>query len=230
MTPRSSPVIGITPCSQLSDYEEAVRLAGGTARVLSMDEPPSLDGLDGVLFTGGGDIDPSYYRDRRHPRTNDPDARRDTYELALAELALRGDRPVLAVCRGLQLINVAAGGTLIQDIPSQVPSAITHQVSTALDAIAHNVTVAGDSALARALRSEIGANGSIEVNSRHHQAPGRLGDGFVVSATAPDGVVEAIERPTARFCIGVQWHPENFWNSGRFRSLFESFVRAASRR
>jgi putative glutamine amidotransferase len=80
------------------------------------------------------------------------------------------------------------------------------------------------------LQSEIDANGSIEVNSRHHQAPGRLGDGFVVSATSPDGVVEAIERPKARFCIGVQWHPENFWKSGRFRSLFESFVRAASQR
>ena len=230
MTTRSTPVIGITPCGQLPDYEEAVRLAGGTPRVLSIDEPPSLDGLDGVLFTGGGDIDPSYYGETRHPRTNDPDARRDKYELALAELALGSDRPVLAVCRGLQLINVAAGGTLIQDIPSEVPAAVTHQVSTALDAIAHNVTVARDSALARALQSEIRADGSIEVNSRHHQAPGELGEGFVVSATGPDGVVEGIERPSARFCIGVQWHPENFWRSGTFRSLFESFISAARRR
>lgn len=227
MITRPTPVIGITLCNQLPDYEESVRRAGGQPRVLSMDDPPSLDGLDGVLFTGGGDIDPAYYRDNRHPRTKDPDARRDAYELALAALALSADRPVLAVCRGLQVINVAAGGTLIQDIPSQVPTAVTHHVSTALDAFAHNVTVARGSTLAQALQQEIGENGSIEVNSRHHQAPGEIGDGFVVSATSPDNVVEAIERPQARFCVGVQWHPENFWRSGRFRSLFEAFVRAA---
>jgi len=227
---RPLPVIGITPCNQLPDYEESVRQAGGAPRVLSMDEPPSLDGLDGVLFTGGGDIDPSYYRDSRHPHTQEPDARRDSYELALATLALRADLPVLAVCRGLQLINVAAGGTLIQDIPAQVPAAVSHQLTTPLDGIAHDVTIARDSVLARALQPQLGAGPAVKVNSRHHQSPSQIGEGFVVSATAPDGVIEAIERPGSRFCVGVQWHPENFWRRGTFRSLFESFIKAASQR
>ncbi len=203
-------MIGITPCNQLPDYMESVRLAGGDPLVLSMDEPPSLQGLDGVLFTGGGDIDPTYYRDSRHPRTQDPDAQRDSYELGLAGLALRADLPVLAVCRGLQLINVAAGGTLVQDIPSQMPAPVSHQLATPLDASAHDVTVERHSVLARVLESELDAGGHVTVNSRHHQSAETPGEGFVVSATAPDGVVEAIERPKARFCLGVQWHPENY--------------------
>ena len=153
---------------------------------------------------------------------------RDLYDLALVEAFEEAGKPIFGVCRGLQLINVAAGGTLIQDIPAQVPAAVSHQLTTPLDAIAHGVTIARDSVLARALQPQLGAGRAIEVNSRHHQSPSQIGQGFVVSATAEDGVIEAIERPESRFCVGVQWHPENFWRRGTFRSLFESFIEAAS--
>src|ERR687891_2169886 len=121
-------VIGITPCNRLTDYVEAIRRAGGDPRVLSLDAEPSLDGIDGVLMTGGGDVDPAHYREPRHPRTNEPDRARDDFEIALAKLALQRNLPILAVCRGLQVVNVAAGGTLIQDIPSEVNRALEHQV------------------------------------------------------------------------------------------------------
>lgn len=220
-------VIGITPCNRLNDYLESVRRAGGDPRVLSMDAPPTLDGLDGVLFTGGGDVDPVHYRDARHPNTNAPDTPRDAFELALAKLALAKNTPLLAVCRGLQVINVAAGGTLIQDIPAQVNQALGHQVDSPPFAIAHEVWVSPDTTLARVMHEELTDGEVLQVNSRHHQAVDKTADGFMVSATAPDGVIEAIERPGARFCVAVQWHPENFWRTGEFRSLFEEFVKAA---
>jgi putative glutamine amidotransferase len=223
-------VIGITPSTRLTDYLESVRRAGGDPRVLSMDTPPTLEGLDGVLFTGGGDVDPAHYGDTRHLKTNEPDSARDAFELALAKLALASDMPLLAVCRGLQVINVAAGGTLTQDIPAQVNQALGHHVETPPVAIAHEVWVAPGTVLARVMQEELVDGEVLQVNSRHHQAVDKTAEGFTISATAPDGVVEAIERPDARFCIGVQWHPENFWRTGEFRSLFEEFVKAAETR
>ena len=223
-------VIGITPSNRLTDYVESVRRAGGEPRVLSMDEGPSLDGIDGVLFTGGGDVDPAHYHDARHPNTNEPDPARDAFELELAKLALAANTPLLAVCRGLQVVNVAAGGTLIQDIPAQVNQSLGHQVNSPPYAIAHEVWVTADTTLARVMQEELGDGEVLQVNSRHHQAIDKTAEGFTVSATAPDGVVEAIERPSAPFCVAVQWHPENFWRTGEFRSLFEEFVRAAESR
>lgn len=220
-------IIGITPSNRLNDYLESIKRAGGEPRVLSTDSPPTLDGLDGVLFTGGGDVDPAHYRDARHPNTNEPDAVRDAFELALAKLALAKGTPLLAICRGLQVINVAAGGTLIQDIPAQVNQPLGHQVDSPSFAIAHEVWVTSGTALARVMREELDDSEVLQVNSRHHQAIGKTAEGFTISATAPDGIVEAIERPGARFCLAVQWHPENFWRTGEFRSLFEEFVKAA---
>jgi putative glutamine amidotransferase len=220
-------VIGITPSNRLTDYIESVKRAGGEPRVLSIDMPPTLDGLDGVLFTGGGDVDPAHYRDARHPNTNEPDAARDAFELALAKLALEKDTPLLAICRGLQVVNVAAGGTLVQDIPAQVNQPLGHQVDSPPFAIAHEVWVTSGTLLARVMQEELGDSEVLQVNSRHHQAIAKAAEGFTISATAPDGIVEAIERPAARFCVAVQWHPENFWRTGEFRSLFEEFVKAA---
>jgi putative glutamine amidotransferase len=220
-------VIGITPSNRLNDYLESVKRAGGEPRVLSLDVPPSLDGLDGVLFTGGGDVDPAHYHDARHPNTNEPDPARDAFELALAKLALAKGTPLLAICRGLQVVNVAAGGTLMQDIPAQLNQALGHQVDSPASAIAHEVWVTAGTALARVMQEELDGSEVLQVNSRHHQAIGKTAEGFTISATAPDGIVEAIERPSARFCIAVQWHPENFWRTGEFRSLFEEFVKAA---
>jgi putative glutamine amidotransferase len=220
-------VIGITPNDRLSDYLESVKRAGGEPRVLSLDAPPTLDGLDGVLFTGGGDVDPARYGDVRHPNTNEPDAARDAFEITLAKLALETDTPLLAVCRGIQVINVAAGGTLLQDIPAQVNQPHGHQIDSPSYALAHEVWVTPGTELARVMQEELKDGEVLQVNSRHHQAVGKTAEGFTISATAPDGVVEAIERPGARFCVAVQWHPENFWRTGEFRSLFEEFVKAA---
>jgi putative glutamine amidotransferase len=220
------PVIGITPCRLLPDYVESVRRAGGEPRVLQIDGAASLKELDGVLLTGGGDIDPARYKAVPHPKTDRPDAVRDTFELELARLALEHHGPVFGVCRGLQVLNVAAGGTLIQDIPSEVNHPLGHQIDSPLYAIAHEVWVARDSALARTMQEELADDEVLQVNSRHHQAIKETAPGFSVSATAPDGVIEAIERPTSRFCVAVQWHPENFWRTGEFRALFEEFVKA----
>lgn len=223
------PVIGITPCRLLPDYIESIRRAGGEPCVLQLNAEPSLKGLDGVLLTGGGDIAPSYYHETPHSKTNPPDALRDTFELELAKLALADDVPLLGVCRGLQVLNVTAGGTLIQDIPSEINQAVGHEVNVPLSAIAHEVWITRGTALSNALQEELGDGEVLQVNSRHHQAIKQPAPGFNVSATAPDGVIEAIERPGARFCMAVQWHPENFWRTGEFRALFEEFVRACEK-
>jgi putative glutamine amidotransferase len=220
-------VIGITPCNRLPDYVESIRRAGGDPRVLAIDSSPSLSGLDGVLFTGGGDIDPARYGEARHPKTGAPDTVRDDFELALARLALADDVPTLGVCRGVQLITVAAGGSLIQDIASEVTQALTHQVDTPLYAIAHEVWVARGSTLSSVMQEELADGEVLQVNSRHHQAVKTPAPGFEVSATAPDGIIEGIERPSARFCLAVQWHPENFWRTGEFRALFEEFIKVS---
>jgi len=140
------------------------------------------------------------------------------------------DLPLLAICRGAQVLNVAVGGTLIQDIPSSVESVLKHAISKPRDALAHEVSITPGSRLHAALGSSVAASGDCRVNSRHHQSVGRLGTGLVATATASDGVVEAIEQPEARFCLGIQWHPENFWRTGEFKPLFESFVAAARER
>jgi putative glutamine amidotransferase len=223
------PIIGITPCRRLPDYEMSVRRAGGEPCVLQIDAAASLKKLDGLLLTGGGDVDPARYKAAPHPKTEPPDAARDGFELELVRLALEGDVPILGVCRGMQIMNVAAGGTLIQDIPSEVNRPLGHQIDNPLYAIAHEVWVARDSALGAAMKEELGDGEVLQVNSRHHQAIQQMAPDFKVSATAPDGVIEAIERPASRFCVAVQWHPENFWRTGEFRALFEDFVRACER-
>ena len=223
------PIIGITPCRMLPDYVESIRRAGGEPCVLQLGEGASLKDLDGVLLSGGGDIDPAIYKEPRHPKTNDADTARDSFELELARLAIESDLPMLGVCRGLQVINVAGGGTLIQDIASEVNHPLGHEVPTPLYAIAHEVWVSRESALAKAMVEELDGGETLQVNSRHHQAIRQTAAGFDVSATAPDGVIEAIERPASRFCVAVQWHPENFWRTGEFRALFEGFVKACER-
>jgi putative glutamine amidotransferase len=212
------------------DYLTSLERAGATPRVIdpAVDRVPAvLDECDGVLLTGGADVDPMHYgADDRHP-TLKLDATRDAYEMVLAREALARDMPLLAICRGVQLLNVAAGGTLVQDIPSHRPSDIVHGQRQPLTSTPHTVRVQSGSALASLLGTR--AAGDIAVNSRHHQSVDRVAPGFLVSAVAPDGIVEGIERTGARFCVGVQWHPENFWESGEFSSMFAGFVEAATR-
>jgi putative glutamine amidotransferase len=227
-----APTIGVTRCSRLDDYIASVEQTGARARVLEVTESPRkvLTEIDGLLLTGGGDIDPVFYREERHPSTDDAEPGRDEFEIDLARRAIAADLPTLAICRGVQVLNVAAGGTLVQDIPSAVESDLTHSVAEPRNFECHDIAVAPGSKLAQILGPQGDAPCSCRVNSRHHQAVGRPGTGLVVSATAADGVIEAVEAPGNRFCIGVQWHPENFWQTGEFRPLFEEFVNAARER
>jgi putative glutamine amidotransferase len=222
------PTIAIAPCSKLPDYEEAVRRAGGDPRILdrAVDRPADvIGGIDALLLAGGGDVLPALYGAAAHATFDAAETGRDDYEIELVQRALDADIPVLAICRGIQLLNVARGGTLIQDIPDEVGPSVNHRVSTPPYSIAHDVWVEPGSLLER-LMSDRMEGDALPVNSRHHQAPKTLGAGLVASATAPDGVIEAIEDASRRFCLGVQWHPENFWRTGEFRGLFEALVEA----
>ena len=229
MTEPKKPVIGVTRCSKLPDYLSSVAQAGAEPRVLEFSDSPGdvLETIDGLLLTGGGDVDPAIYGAARHAAVHDAEEGRDRFEIDLARQAIARDVPILAICRGAQVLNVAAGGTLVQDIPSEIASDLSHSVERPADAIAHDIHVEPGSRLAHTLGHAIDGSGRCRVNSRHHQSVGRLGEALVVSARAADGMVEAIERPDATFCIGVQWHPENFWRAGRFSTLFDSFIAAA---
>ncbi|MGH9240156.1 MAG: gamma-glutamyl-gamma-aminobutyrate hydrolase family protein [Vicinamibacterales bacterium] len=226
------PVIAIAPCSKQHDYEEAVRRAGGEVRILNYetDRPADVvNEVDGILLPGGDDVLPSLYGADPHPTFDAAEPGRDAYELELATRAGDADLPLFAICRGIQVLNVARGGTLVQDIPSELPDAIPHEVRDTPFTIAHDVWVSDGTLLHTLLRERIDGD-ACPVNSRHHQAVQKVGSGLVVSATAPDGVIEAVEDPSKRFCVGVQWHPENFYRTGEFRALFEAFITAAQER
>jgi len=192
----------------------------------------ALAEVGGLLLTGGGDVDPARYGETPHQTLDEVDLVRDEFEIALIAAARARDLPIFAICRGVQVLNVAAGGTLVQDIPSEVPGAVNHSLVVPPHPpyeLAHEVWVEKDSLLAKLLGERLVGSDTCEVNSRHHQAVKTVAPGYRVSATAPDGVIEAIEDPAARFCLGVQWHPENFFRTGEFRSLYEGFLEAASK-
>ena len=225
-------VIAVAPCAKQHDYEESIRRAGGDVRILNYatDAPAEVvRGVDGVLLTGGGDVRPAWYGAEPHPTFDAAEPGRDEYELELARRAGEANLPLLAICRGIQVLNVARGGTLIQHIPDELRESVTHTLREPPYAIAHDVWVADGSLLERLMRDRLEGD-VLPVNSRHHQAVSALGEGLVVAATAPDGVVEAVEDPGQRFCLGIQWHPENFYRTGEFRAIFEAFVAASRRR
>lgn len=221
------PIIGITPCSRVVDYVESVKRAGGEPLVLdpAEDAGRALDRIDALLMTGGLDVDPLLYGETPHA-TTEIDAERDAFEIPLSRAAVTRDMPLFAICRGVQVLNVAAGGSLIQDIPSSVATDVSHSIDIPKNHVAHSVHVTPGSRLAAALGTAT-PPGTCAVNSRHHQAVGRVAPSFIVSAVSPDGVVEGIERPESAFCVGVQWHPENFWQTGEFAGLFSALVEAA---
>jgi putative glutamine amidotransferase len=231
VTRRTRPVIGVA--WPQPDYLKALEHAGAEPRILKPEHDPlpdALAGCDGVLLTGGADVHPARYGATPPHATVKPDPERDAYEVEIVRHVLARDVPVLAICRGVQLLNVVAGGTLVQDIPTERPSSVVHKRPVpprVKRARAHDVTIAPGSCLSLLLAPRVRRNGRLPVNSRHHQALGDVAPGFVVTATAPDGLIEAIERPDARFCVGVQWHPENYWRTGEFAPLFEGLVAAA---
>jgi len=226
--------IAVTNCAKLEDYKQAVVHAGGEVRVVEhgMDVAEALRGAGGLLLTGGDDVAPSRYGETGHTATVEGAPERDEFEIALVQEARRIGMPIFAICRGVQVLNVACGGTLVQDIPSQVENALDHAFKVPPHKpfdYAHDVWVDDNSLLAKLMAERLNGSDSCAVNSRHHQAVKTAAPGFRVVATAPDGIIEAIEDPSARFCLGVQWHPENFWRTGEFRPLFEGFVEASNR-
>lgn len=181
--------------------------------------PDLLRRVRGWLLTGGDDIAPELYGERPHPALKEVNQARDRMDLLLARGALAQGLPVLGVCLGIQMLTVAAGGTLVQDLPSQVPGAGEHSGGAR-----HPVRVEPGSRLAAILGAP-----EVEVNSFHHQAVRRLGRGFRVAARAPDGVVEAVERAGGPFAMGVQWHPERPGCApAASDGLFAAFVGAAA--
>lgn len=239
------PVIGI-PCARIEldanrlpvmgvqrTYIEALQRAGAVPLLIpvGMQEEALkelIGRLDGLLLAGGEDVDPQFYGAVHHPTMRHTDPLRDETEIMLTRWMAAQDRPVLAICRGHQLLNVALGGTLIQDIPSELLLACDHPrfyPAHALDELAHEVRLAADSRLFAVFGQE-----SLWVNSRHHQAVKELGDGLIATAWAPDDVIEGIEMPGRRFVVGVQWHPENLLDAvPAMRRLFEAFVAEAAR-
>jgi putative glutamine amidotransferase len=234
----AQPVIGLTldaeppgGYSQLpwyairENYCAAVVRAGGLPVLLPHEVEQAeayLRLIDGLIVTGGAfDVDPALFgADTRHATVKTKD-RRTQFELAATRLALAKDRPVLGICGGEQLLNVALGGNLIQHIPDEVPGALVHEQQTPRHEPAHSVRFAEGTRL-----REIAGAAEAPVNSTHHQAVKSPASGLVVDATAPDGVIEGIEDPRRRFCIGVQWHPE-YGISEADRRLFAAFVAAA---
>ena len=223
------PLVGITHCRKLEDYRQAVLHVGAQVRILepSMRVADALDGIDGLLLTGGEDVDPARYGEAAHPTVVDANPTRDAFEIGLVAAARARALPLLGICRGIQLLNVACGGTLVQDIPSQLAGTLAHQLASpphqSYD-VAHEVWIDKGSLLAGLMNDRLNGVDTCDVNSRHHQAVKSVAAGFRVSATAPDGVIEAIEDPSGAFCLGVQWHPENFWRTGEFRGVFEGLI------
>lgn len=234
---RTEPLVAVARCRALDDYLQSLRRAGATAVIVdaSGGSPLTvLDQMDGILLTGGGDVDPRLYGEDPDASFEPAEAGRDAFEIELVTRAIEREVPVLAICRGVQVLNVACGGTLVQHIPDQVPRALEHRVTAPPDAFAHLVRVAPGSRLAALLGPSQGRAGfdapCWPVNSRHHQAVKHVAPGCVATATAEDGMIEAIERTASRVCIGVQWHPENFWRTGTFDRLFAGFVEACRHR
>jgi putative glutamine amidotransferase len=211
--------------SESNDYLRALAAAGVPRSAIDvvMPKSPARRPFDALLLGGGVDVDPARYAMPVLADGNvEIDAERDAIDFSLLEQAFRAGMPVLGICRGLQVVNVALGGTLVQDISIERPSSVLHQRTkdekTRLD---HRVQISPGTRLA-----SIAGTGSIAVNSRHHQALARVAPGLAVSATAPDGVAEAVETPRGSWLIAVQWHPENLTEDGVSDRLFAEFVRA----
>lgn len=229
-----APIIGITftrrGIRSNENYLRAIEEHGGIHRQLypGVSEEAYAD-LNGLLLTGGPDIDPSYYGEEAH-ETTDIDSDRDKLELPLFKRAMEENLPVFGICRGIQIMNVAIGSSLYQDIPSQFTDHLTHKIIVNANDTWHNITIQEGSLL-----NEITGNRVVEVNSRHHQAVKVIGDGFTVTAQSEDGIIEAIEDRSKKFMLGVQYHPERmFKEEGSWElkehaaSLFAAFIEAAS--
>jgi len=242
------PVIGVTPDFNAGDRQEwggkeptyflraryvrAVEELGGVPLILPLVADRAvrrrlIQGIDGLLLTGSGpDLDPTLYGERQRYTFQIVAERRSDCELDLVRLAIRNRIPTLAICGGMQAMNVACGGSLFQDLPAQVNEALQHRQTTSATRVSHSITITEGSLLNRIIKRS-----HMQVNSSHHQSVKTVGRTLIASATAPDGIVEAIEHPTHRFFLGLQWHPEFLFERHLLhRRLFQAFLRAAARR
>jgi len=236
-----TPLIGVTTYIQknkygypvaavMSKYVEAVVEAGGVPLLVPVglnDEHVEeiVTRVDGFLFTGGGDLSPGLYNGTTHPALVDVDDARDRLEFFLVKTAVHQGVPFLGICRGLQVVNVALGGTLFSHIPGQFPGAIKHNYDsgTERELLAHSVSLTPGTRLRRISSQDI-----LEVNSLHHQGIKELASGIMASATAPDGLIEALEVPGHSFGCAVQWHPEWLTSQPAALALFRAFVVASA--
>jgi len=230
------PPIGITTSYQPEarprislpgDYVESVLLAGGLPILLPPGDEEAvglfLDQVAGVLLTGGPDLDPAVYGEERHPETKLLHPRRSRFELALARLAARRGLPVLGICLGCQVLNVALGGTLCQHLPEQLASSVRHSATEPGQRTHHRIHIAQDSRLARIVGTT-----DLETNSSHHQAIREVAPPLRAVAWSADGVVEAAEARDERFLLAIQWHPENLAaRRPQHLALFAALVEAA---
>lgn len=212
------------PTVAQSKYMESLARAGARMRWVELSDPEQAvqDALtcDGLLLPGGGDMDPKFYGQERIPACGEPNLLRDAAEPLLLRAFLAANKPVLGICRGIQVMNAVLGGDLYQDIKP-----FEHLPHNGHWAKVHTVTVRRGTLLSRILGQD-----TVLVNSQHHQAVDRVAPGFTLAALSEDGIVEAIEKPDAGFCLGVQWHPE--WLSDAdpaMQSLFDAFVNACSK-
>jgi putative glutamine amidotransferase len=239
MSMHSQPLIGITgglvdssagvPVYQLGQaYVTAVQRAGGIPLVIPVGIEGSalatlLSRLDGVLLSGGGDIDPLLFNGAPHPKVYGISPERDAMEIALVKMALAMDKPLLAICRGIQVLNVALGGGLYTHIQDQVEHSLKHDWFPKFprDKLAHTVSLTCESQL-----DQIYGADEIRVNSLHHQGISRVGEGLTATAFAPDGLVEGLEVEGSSFALGVQWHPECLPDDPGSQQLFGAFIQA----
>ena len=210
-------------------YVDSLAAAGAVPVILPPSIPPehaahALEGVDGLLLSGGEDIDPVWYCADPVPQLGDVDPARDRFEFALFTAARERGVPVLGICRGLQLVNVAMGGVLWQDLPTERPSPVRHDAGAARDARTHEVAL-----VAGTRTAEVLGTGELAVNSFHHQGVRTLASGLVATAHAPDGLVEAFEGTEGAWLLAVQWHPEEMHADLQApdRALFVALVEAA---
>lgn len=229
------PMIGIVPLWDstknsywmLPDYMRAVEKSGGVPVILPLTEDEAIikqlaSTFDGFLFSGGPDVHPSYFNEEVHPECGEICPARDTLEMMLFKEVLPLDKPILGICRGLQLINIALGGSIYQDLPSQYDVKAAHRMEAPYNREAHKVTIVPDSIFASWIPCA-----QLGVNSCHHQAIKDLAPGLVSCAVSEDGLIEAIHMPEKKFLVATQWHPEMGLGTNMYsENIFHSFIEA----
>jgi putative glutamine amidotransferase len=209
------------------EYGRAIRSCGGAPVLIPVAQSRKtlqtvLGRMDGLVLSGGPDIHPKFYNEQPLPEMGEIDEDLDRMELEIAKMAFQRNFPILAICRGIQVLNVSRGGTLYQDIPTQVPESINHLQKTDKAIQTHIIRIEGKTLFHRLFRKR-----EIWVNGKHHQAIKDLSPDFAVSARAKDGIIEALECPSRQFVLGVQWHPEGMWEKDPYsKKLFRAFVQA----